>query len=123
MAANCTTIPLSLATTCSSSLLLGTKAKRFVYFSKVPYPFLSFLVTARSSKPKVSTDFAAAVNGDDVVSSEEEPVKLGNPTQVYVCNLPRSWDTEQLLHLFTPHGTVLSVEVQYCLLNVFSLLN
>nr|ABD32708.1 RNA-binding region RNP-1 (RNA recognition motif) [Medicago truncatula] len=46
-----------------------------------------------------------------LLASQPRKLKLGNPTQVYVCNLPRSCDTHHLLHLFTPHGTVLSTEV------------
>lgn len=74
--------------------LLGVGySKRFVSFSALPYPSFS----------------SASI----VENEEEQPrkLKLGNPTQVYVCNLPRSCDTQHLLHLFTPHGTVLSTEV------------
>ncbi|CAL4996399.1 unnamed protein product [Urochloa decumbens] len=33
------------------------------------------------------------------------------PRDLFVCNLPRRCDVEDLLQLFSPHGTVLSVEV------------
>jgi hypothetical protein len=33
------------------------------------------------------------------------------PRELFVCNLPRRCDVEDLLQLFGPHGTVLSVEV------------
>ncbi|XP_039852601.1 28 kDa ribonucleoprotein, chloroplastic-like [Panicum virgatum] len=33
------------------------------------------------------------------------------PRELFVCNLPRRCDVEDLLELFGPHGTVLSVEV------------
>ncbi|CAL5009673.1 unnamed protein product [Urochloa decumbens] len=33
------------------------------------------------------------------------------PRELFVCNLPRRCDVEDLLQLFSPHGTVLSVEV------------
>lgn len=33
------------------------------------------------------------------------------PCELYVCNLPRSCDIPQLLELFKPYGTVISVEV------------
>lgn len=33
------------------------------------------------------------------------------PCELYVCNLPRSCDIPQLLDLFKPYGTVISVEV------------
>lgn len=99
MAANSATLSFS-----SSSWLLNHKqpllgvgySKRFVSLSALPYPSFS------------SRHIASIVEKE-----EEQPrkLKLGNPTQVYVCNLPRSCDTQHLLHLFTPHGTVLSTEV------------
>lgn len=33
------------------------------------------------------------------------------PCELYVCNLPRSCDISELLEMFKPFGTVLSVEV------------
>ncbi|XP_047088257.1 28 kDa ribonucleoprotein, chloroplastic [Lolium rigidum] len=33
------------------------------------------------------------------------------PCELYVCNLPRRYGVDELLELFGPHGTVLSVEV------------
>lgn len=36
---------------------------------------------------------------------------LVRPCELYVCNLPRSFDIAQLLELFKPYGTVQSVEV------------
>ncbi|XP_058738811.1 small ribosomal subunit protein cS22 [Vicia villosa] len=112
MATNATTLSLSFATTSSSSSLPSYKplfSKRSVSFSTVPY-----LVVSHSSKPRVSTPFAlAAVVNDQtaIVDGEQKPRKLGNPTPVYVCNLPRSCDNQQLIQIFTPHGTVLSAEV------------
>ncbi|KAK7290608.1 hypothetical protein RIF29_05153 [Crotalaria pallida] len=49
---------------------------------------------------------------DDVLSDEEQSEKLGRPCEVYVCNLPRTYDTKHLLDMFNPHGTVLSVKVK-----------
>ncbi|MCI28302.1 RNA-binding region RNP-1 (RNA recognition motif), partial [Trifolium medium] len=46
-----------------------------------------------------------------VSDPEEQPLKLRNATELYVCNLPRTYDTQQLLNIFTPHGTVLSTQV------------
>ncbi|KAL5061359.1 hypothetical protein RYX36_032963 [Vicia faba] len=108
MATNAATLSLS------SSLL--DSSKRLVSFSTVPYPYpsLSHFVLSHTSKPRVSTPLAlaAVVNGQTaIVDGEEKRRKLGNPTQVYVCNLPRSCDTQQLLPIFTPHGPVLSAEV------------
>lgn len=117
MATNATTLSLPFATTSSSSSLVGI-SKRFVSFSTLPYPSLSHPVVTHSSKPRVSTPFslAAVVNGETAIvdgeeNEEEKPRKLGNPTQLYVCNLPRSCDIRQLTHIFTPHGTVLSAQV------------
>lgn len=51
-------------------------------------------------------------DGDTVVS-EAEPVamKKPRPCELYVCNIPRSYDIAQLLEMFQPFGTVISVEV------------
>ncbi|CAK8544973.1 unnamed protein product [Lathyrus sativus] len=119
MATNASTLSLSFATASSSSSSLNHNnlllriSKRFVSFSTLPY-----LVAGYSSKPRVSTPFvlAVVVNGQTTIvdgeeNDKEKPRKLGNPTQIYVCNLPRSCDTQQLTHIFTPHGTVLSAEI------------
>ncbi|TKY61198.1 28 kDa ribonucleoprotein [Spatholobus suberectus] len=121
MAANAT---LSLAFT-SSSLpkhkpQFGGAPKRFASCSAGPSSFSSSsslcLVAGRSSKARAFTaSSAAAVDEETVVDGgehvEEETGKQARATEVYVCNLPRSCDTEQLLHMFNPHGTVLSAEV------------
>ncbi|KAL9435346.1 hypothetical protein AB3S75_021594 [Citrus x aurantiifolia] len=59
------------------------------------------------------------INGKDNVggnevdddSSVEEPRNRARPCELYVCNLPRSFDISELLEMFKPFGTVLSVEV------------
>lgn len=98
MAANSATRSFSSSSTLlyHKQPLLGVGySKRFVSFSALPYP-----------------SFSSRHNTSIVENEEEQPwKKLGNPAQVYVCNLPRSCDTQHLLHLFTPHGTVLSTEV------------
>lgn len=117
MAANAT---LSLSFTSSSSTLLSHKqkpqivaaAKRLVSFSSVPVVF--------RWKARVCTALASVVaerveRENDGVSDEEEQWKQPRATEVYVCNLPRSCDSEQLLHMFKPHGNVLSVEVFFFL--------
>ncbi|GAU13707.1 hypothetical protein TSUD_348110 [Trifolium subterraneum] len=121
MAANVTTtLSLSFAATTSPSsssfLASNTSSKRFVSFSPLPYPSFS----PCNSKPR------ALVNGqttilqqqpNDVVSDpteleqQQQPLKLRNATELYVCNLPRTYDTQHLLNIFTPHGTVLSAQV------------
>ncbi|XP_059634451.1 28 kDa ribonucleoprotein, chloroplastic [Cornus florida] len=45
-------------------------------------------------------------NADDLA-----PKNLIRPCELYVCNLPRSCDISELLHIFKPYGTVQSVEV------------
>ncbi|AAF26472.1 T25K16.8 [Arabidopsis thaliana] len=52
----------------------------------------------------------AEPNKDSVVS-KAEPVKKPRPCELYVCNIPRSYDIAQLLDMFQPFGTVISVEV------------
>lgn len=53
------------------------------------------------------------VGGNEVDddSSVEEPRSRARPCELYVCNLPRSFDISELLEMFKPFGTVLSVEV------------
>ncbi|KAK7285727.1 hypothetical protein RJT34_20506 [Clitoria ternatea] len=67
----------------------------------------SCFVAAGSSKSRVLTASATALE----LETEEEKQLKPRPTEVYVCNIPRSCDTEQLLEMFNPHGTVLSVQV------------
>ncbi|XP_061336464.1 31 kDa ribonucleoprotein, chloroplastic-like [Gastrolobium bilobum] len=131
------TLCLSFITPSTSVLSLKHKhqfaasPKRFVlHFG---HPRLSCLVT-RTLEPSSSSFsplrksglyaaalFAEGINGeesaeqqnDDVFGEEEEEreKKLGRPCEVYVCNLPRSCDSAQLLDMFKPHGTILSVEI------------
>lgn len=118
----------SSSSSSSSSLLkhqplLGGAAKRFLR-CPVTIPSLR-LLAGRSSK---ATAFAAVAydetaieegeqhvepENDGIVSEELERKKQGRATEIYVCNLPRSFDTEQLLHMFKSHGTVLSAEVYF----------
>ncbi|KAK7338143.1 hypothetical protein VNO77_18743 [Canavalia gladiata] len=118
MAANAT---LSLAFI-SSSLLkhkpqFGSALKPFVSCSLGPsFSSRLSLVAGRNSEARVFTASAAVVDEDTVVEGgehveEEGKWKLPRATEVYVCNLPRSFDTEQLLRMFQPHGTVLSVKL------------
>ncbi|KAL6131160.1 hypothetical protein ACLB2K_069538 [Fragaria x ananassa] len=54
-------------------------------------------------------------NDDDVSGEEglemEKQNRQPRPCELYVCNLPRSSDIEDLMKMFKPHGTVFSVEV------------
>jgi RNA recognition motif-containing protein len=93
-----------------------------VPFSALPYPSFSL----RTSNPRAVVDGQTAIvqeQPNDVVFApeEEQPRKLRNATQLYVCNLPRTYDTQQLFDLFSPHGTVLSAQV-YLLLCLIELL-
>ncbi|KAJ1414762.1 RNA-binding domain superfamily [Sesbania bispinosa] len=114
---------LSLSFTSPSSSLLNHKpqfggaVKHFLLCSAGPFPSLC-LVAGRSSKARVFTALAAVVDEETEQEhverendEEEEQFKQRRATEVYVCNLPRSCDTEQLLHMFKPHGSILSIEV------------
>ncbi|XP_027905140.1 28 kDa ribonucleoprotein, chloroplastic-like isoform X2 [Vigna unguiculata] len=75
--------------------------KLFVSFSKAP----TFSFTASAA----TVDKARVVHGGE--NAEKETFRQPRPTEVYICNLPRSCDVQHLLHLFNPHGTVLSAQV------------
>ncbi|CAJ2678425.1 unnamed protein product [Trifolium pratense] len=119
MAANVTTtatLSLSFAAKTSSSLLATSSSnssfsKRFISFSVLPYPSFSL----RTSNPRAVFNEQTPIvqqQPNDVVSvPEEQPLKLRNTTELYVSNLPRTYDTQHLLNMFTPHGTVLSAQV------------
>lgn len=53
------------------------------------------------------------VGGNEVDEniSGEEPKNRARPCELYVCNLPRSFDIPELVEMFKPFGTVISVEV------------
>lgn len=64
----------------------------------------------------------AGINGQDVAEEnncneendevfDEESKNKPRPCELYVCNLPRSCDIPELLEMFKPFGTVISVEV------------
>jgi hypothetical protein len=59
-----------------------------------------------------------AARGEDLGADAGEDLsgwarQWPRPRELFVCNLPRRCDVQDLLELFTPHGTVLSVEVRY----------
>ncbi|XP_061359239.1 small ribosomal subunit protein cS22-like [Gastrolobium bilobum] len=104
---------LSLCFTLPSlSLLFRHKPQLFACSAR---PFSSLcLVTGRSFKARDSTTIAAEIvdeEGVGVGQHVERWGKMEKATEVYVFNLPRSCDTEQLLHMFKPHGTILSAEI------------
>lgn len=86
--------------------------KLFVSFSKAP----TFSFTASAA----TVDKARVVHGGE--NAEKETFRQPRPTEVYICNLPRSCDVQHLLHLFNPHGTVLSAQVFYGFFHLFLLL-
>ncbi|WJX85769.1 hypothetical protein P8452_68174 [Trifolium repens] len=112
MAAN-VSMSLSFAATTPSLLgVVSSSSKRLLPFSALPYPSFSL----RTSNPRAVVDGQTAIvqeQPNDVVFApeEEQPRKLRNATQLYVCNLPRTYDTQQLFNMFSPHGTVLSAQV------------
>ncbi|XP_014499140.1 RNA-binding protein CP33, chloroplastic [Vigna radiata var. radiata] len=75
--------------------------KSFFSFSKAT----TFSFTASVA----TVDKARVVHGGE--NAEKETFKQPRPTEVYICNLPRSCDAQHLLHMFNPHGTVLSAQV------------
>lgn len=124
------TLSLCFNTPSSSSSVLKHKPqftpspKRFVSLFLQPSFLCSVPITLEpcSSPSSALRKFrlckalvAEAVNGvvqnDDVFEDEERSKMMGRACEVYVCNLPRSYDTAHLLHMFKPHGTVLSVQV------------
>ncbi|KAK7275444.1 hypothetical protein RIF29_16561 [Crotalaria pallida] len=123
----------SSSSSSSSSVLLKHKPhfapspKRFVsHFTHPRFLCLVHVPPSSSPPPPPSSSYAlrkfrpcralavqesVEQQNDDVLSDEEQSEKLGRPCEVYVCNLPRTYDTEHLLDMFNPHGTVLSVKV------------
>ncbi|KAL2345956.1 hypothetical protein Fmac_007241 [Flemingia macrophylla] len=92
--------PLSLAFTSSSLLNPQPQPTPFLSSSLPPFFLSSSSSSLRASKARAFT-----------ASSQPETWKQPRPTEVYVCNLPRSCDTQQLLHIFNPHGTILSAQI------------
>lgn len=107
MATNAT---FSLSLVFTSCSLLKHKPQ----FGAVPKPSVSFtsFSAGRSTKARAFTASAAAVVVDGGEHAEEDTWKQPRATEVYVCNIPRGYDTQQLLHMFNPHGTVLSAQVR-----------
>ncbi|KAM5555787.1 28 kDa ribonucleoprotein, chloroplastic [Rosa sericea] len=53
---------------------------------------------------------SADVSGEEGLEMEKQN-RQPRPCELYVCNLPRSSDIEDLMEMFKPHGTVFSVEI------------
>ncbi|XP_031250995.1 RNA-binding protein CP33, chloroplastic-like [Pistacia vera] len=118
-------------TPCPSSLFPkitnATVPKRFIpYAHSQPlfnfrYPKLSCLplcsptrfsaVLAAVDEEAVAVEDNVDENEEDVDVSVHESKNRARPSELYVCNLPRSYDISELVEMFKPFGTVISVEV------------
>ncbi|GAV90437.1 RRM_1 domain-containing protein [Cephalotus follicularis] len=76
----------------------------------LPYALLS-------EEPAVAEEINGEDEGEGAYQSAnddflvQEPWRRARPCEVYVCNLPRSCDIPQLVDMFRPFGTVISVEI------------
>ncbi|EOA38378.1 hypothetical protein CARUB_v10009913mg [Capsella rubella] len=138
MAASCFAIPLSSSSRTSHNAIpkYKTLTSSFSYLESLKLQFpssncfhLSRPFVSQPLEIKVSSSDLSVVDevkeegevttgqgetdGGDAVISEAEPVavKKQRPCELYVCNIPRSYDIGQLLEMFQPFGTVISVEV------------
>lgn len=136
MAASCFAIPLSSSSRSSCNAIPKHKtliSSSYSYFESLKAQFpssnsfqLSSLCRPFIAQPlqiKVSSSNLSVLDEEeeekvkeDGVTGEEteaEPVvmKKPRPCELYVCNIPRSYDIAQLLEMFQPFGTVISVEV------------
>ncbi|KAL5572212.1 hypothetical protein UlMin_021809 [Ulmus minor] len=132
MAATC----LSLRPSSSSSLvaahhtrILEIPAKRVVSLSSPP---LLSSIQLRHSRNRIGTSIVSAIADTEAIAEDEDmndytfnfefhnrndefpaPDSKGRsrPCELYVCNLPRSFDIPELMEMFKPFGTVSSVEI------------
>uniref|UniRef100_A0A1D1YQB8 Ribonucleoprotein, chloroplastic n=1 Tax=Anthurium amnicola TaxID=1678845 RepID=A0A1D1YQB8_9ARAE len=104
-------LPLSVSISTSRcqpplfTVVLGLRHKR------TPAPKLLSVVDLE----KAVTENEEEIDGRDPESGEERPPAgardMVRPIELYVCNLPRTCDISDLLDIFSPYGTVQSVEV------------
>lgn len=66
------------------------------------------MVAEKESMEEYDYDYDYLSRDDDVPAQWKNQLK---PCELYVCNLPRSCDIPDLMEMFKPFGTVLSVEV------------
>lgn len=66
------------------------------------------VVAEKESTEEYDYDYDYLSRDDDVPAQWKNQLK---PCELYVCNLPRSCDIPDLMEMFKPFGTVLSVEV------------
>lgn len=55
-------------------------------------------------------------NEEDIYASAQKSTNRSRPCELYVCNLPRSYDIPELLEMFKPFGAIISVEVRLLVL-------
>ncbi|XP_010556629.1 PREDICTED: 31 kDa ribonucleoprotein, chloroplastic-like [Tarenaya hassleriana] len=129
MAASCIAIPLSSSSSSNAILKSKTLISSSSEILKIQVPCsISFRLfapslplVAKNQQTKVSSSNFSVLNeeavegeeidGESVVSDGEAEKKKERPCELYVCNLPRSYDIPQLLEMFQPYGTVISIEV------------
>ncbi|CAH8319093.1 unnamed protein product [Eruca vesicaria subsp. sativa] len=136
MAASCFATPLSSPSSSNDILKCKTLISSSPYVASLKASSTSFHHSSLSrhfvAKPlqiKVYSSSELSVL-DEEKQQEEEEVKVDGetgeeteaeaeavvmkkqrPCELYVCNIPRSYDITQLLEMFQPFGTVISVEV------------
>ncbi|KFK42499.1 hypothetical protein AALP_AA1G001400 [Arabis alpina] len=123
MAASGFAVPLSSSSRSSYNAI--PKHKTIISSSSSSYSYFETLKTQFPSSSSLSRPFLAQIKvsaselsllDEEKVQGEEtevEPIaiKKSRPCELYVCNIPRSYDIAQLLEMFQPFGTVISVEV------------
>lgn len=129
MAASCFAIPLSSSRSSNNAIprfkTLTSLTASYSYLEPLKAQFLSstsfhlsslphsFLAQIKVSSSELSVLDEEQVKGEGDGETGEEPAvaKKSGPCELYVCNIPRSYDIAQLLDMFQPIGTVISVEV------------
>ncbi|KAK7258441.1 hypothetical protein RIF29_24018 [Crotalaria pallida] len=91
----------------------SSSSKRCVSFSfsAVPPIVSTWKGSSRVLAAAVVAESVERQNDDVFGDDDEEEWRKPRATEVYVCNLPRSIDSEYLFDIFQPHANVLSVEV------------
>ncbi|CAN8310940.1 unnamed protein product [Cochlearia groenlandica] len=132
MAASCFAIPLSSSRSSYSAVpnyknLISSSTSCYSYFnnstsvhiSSLSRPFVAQTLQIKVSSSELSVldevkeeqEEVVKVEGVGETGAEQVVTKKQRPCELYVCNIPRSHDIAQLLDMFQPFGTVISVEV------------
>ncbi|XP_050237944.1 31 kDa ribonucleoprotein, chloroplastic [Mercurialis annua] len=121
----------SLPTSFKTTSLSSSSSPKFpclLHSHSRKIPLVSSSSSLSTSSKRLFSTLQALVNGESVVadqeidseaSSDESDEDIGGfklkkqttPCELYVCNLPRSCDIAELVEIFKPYGTVISVEV------------